>query len=52
MTTLITAAKETSCLVSLVDIENCKVKPSIRVELFTSPIVNLLSLFKTFVSLK
>ena len=34
-----------ACLVSLVDIGNCKVKPSIRVQLFASPIVNLLSLF-------
>ena len=40
------------CLVSLVDIGNCKVKPSIRIQLFASPIVNLLSLFKIFVSLK
>ena len=40
------------CLVSLVDIGNCKVKPSIQVQLFPSPIVNLLSLFKIFVSLK
>ena len=37
-----------SCLVNLVDIGNCKVKPSIRVQHFASPIVNLLSLFKIF----
>ena len=36
----------------LVDIGNCKVKPSIRVQLYASPIVNLLSLFKISVSLK
>ena len=33
------------CLVCLVDIRNCKVKPSIRVQFFASPVVNLLSLF-------
>ena len=41
-----------ACLVTLVDIGNCKEKPSIRVQLFASPIVNLLCLFKMFVSLK
>ena len=40
------------CLVSLVDSGNCKVKPSIQVQLYASPIVNILSLFKIFVSLK
>ena len=41
-----------ACLVGLVDIGNCELKPSIRVQLFASPIVNLLSFFKIFLSLK
>ena len=44
-----------ACLVSLVDIGNCKAKSSICVQLFASPlspIVNLFSLIKMLVSLK